>query len=249
MNKRMSVNVVVVMLLLWLAACAPAEKEATPATKEPIGMPNPASVYCEEQGGKLELRNDENGSYGVCILQDGTECDEWAFFRGECGPNAVQIPDPAGARDAVLDYLRTQNSTVPAVDSVWTETYMTELGLVGSSQLRYTAGGWTADVSYPIVAPQATIYTVVISDTTGNFAWQGTVDASGIVQTLDESTQPGMLQGGAGMANPASVYCEQQGGRLELSNDESGSLGVCIFDDGSQCEEWSFFRGECAPAN
>lgn len=52
------------------------------------GMPNPASVYCEEQGYRLEIRTDEEGNqYGVCIFPDGSECEEWTFFRGECGPS------------------------------------------------------------------------------------------------------------------------------------------------------------------
>lgn len=52
-----------------------------------VGMANPASVYCEEQGGQLDIRTDaQGGQYGVCIFADGSECDEWAFFRGECGP-------------------------------------------------------------------------------------------------------------------------------------------------------------------
>ncbi|MEE4195763.1 MAG: DUF333 domain-containing protein [Anaerolineae bacterium] len=50
------------------------------------------------------------------------------------------------------------------------------------------------------------------------------------------------------IANPASVYCEEQGGTLELRTDEEGGVtGYCIFDDGSECEEWSFYNGDCAP--
>jgi putative hemolysin len=50
-------------------------------------LPNPASVYCEEQGYRVEIRTDDEGNqYGVCVFPDGSECDEWAFFRGECGP-------------------------------------------------------------------------------------------------------------------------------------------------------------------
>lgn len=46
---------------------------------------NPASVFCSQQNGQVEFRLDETGGqYGVCILADGTECEEWAFFRGEC---------------------------------------------------------------------------------------------------------------------------------------------------------------------
>jgi hypothetical protein len=50
-------------------------------------MPNPASVYCEEQGNRLEIRTAADGSQtGVCIFPDGSECDEWAYFRKECEP-------------------------------------------------------------------------------------------------------------------------------------------------------------------
>lgn len=79
---------------LWIAAgCAPARAEPTapPATQAPApvaDLPNPASVHCQETGHTLEIRTDKDGGqYGVCILADGTECDEWAFYRGECGPN------------------------------------------------------------------------------------------------------------------------------------------------------------------
>jgi putative hemolysin len=51
------------------------------------GLPNPASVYCEEHGGRLEIRSAaDGGQYGVCLFPDGSECEEWAFYRGECGP-------------------------------------------------------------------------------------------------------------------------------------------------------------------
>jgi putative hemolysin len=62
---------------------------ASEATAGPDGasLPNPAAVYCEEQGGRVELRTAaDGGQYGVCIFADGSECDEWAFYREECGP-------------------------------------------------------------------------------------------------------------------------------------------------------------------
>jgi putative hemolysin len=65
---------------LILGACCRNEVKDT-------GMANPASVYCQEQGYTLEMRTDaDGGTYGVCIFPDGTECEEWAFYRGECGP-------------------------------------------------------------------------------------------------------------------------------------------------------------------
>jgi len=56
-----------------------------------IGIANPASVYCQKEGGSLEIRKDENGGeYGVCIFENRKECEEWAFFRGECKKEEVK---------------------------------------------------------------------------------------------------------------------------------------------------------------
>jgi len=60
---------------------------ATNNIKDNIGMPNPASVYCINQSGKLEIRSDKEGNqYGVCVFDDGSECEEWKYFRAECKP-------------------------------------------------------------------------------------------------------------------------------------------------------------------
>jgi putative hemolysin len=53
-----------------------------------------------------------------------------------------------------------------------------------------------------------------------------------------------------GLANPASVHCIESGGTLEIvTGDDGGQFGMCVFPDGSQCEEWAFYRGDCAPAS
>lgn len=49
-----------------------------------VQIANPASEYCINEGGSLEIRTSSEGQYGVCIFKDNTECEEWAFFRGEC---------------------------------------------------------------------------------------------------------------------------------------------------------------------
>jgi putative hemolysin len=132
------------VLALLVAACGNDEEDQT-------GLPNPASVYCEAQGGTLEIVTAADGSQsGVCHFSDGSQCDEWAYYRGECSPG----------------------------------------------------------------------------------------------QSLEETT----LGGQTGLANPASVYCEEQGGTLEIVTAGDGSQsGVCHFSDGSQCEEWAYYRGECSP--
>ncbi len=68
--------------------CKPGDMDIAPAPiATPAGIVNPASAYCAEKGGTSEIRtaNDGNQS-GVCVFPNGSECDEWAFFRGECAP-------------------------------------------------------------------------------------------------------------------------------------------------------------------
>lgn len=80
-----------VIVLMALTACAAPQTQAVPepaTTDMPqAGMPNPASVYCTQSGNKLEIRTADDGSQsGICIFPDGNTCDEWAYYRGECGP-------------------------------------------------------------------------------------------------------------------------------------------------------------------
>lgn len=65
-------------LALLLMACA---KEANDAGGQQIA--NPASEYCIEQGGELEIVETPEGQQGICVIGD-VRCDEWQYFRGEC---------------------------------------------------------------------------------------------------------------------------------------------------------------------
>ena len=142
MNKAAyTCGILFLLSTLLLGACG-----STPATSTPAaGMPNPASVYCEEHGGTLEIVTATDGSQsGLCHFPDGSACDEWAYYRGECGP-AQLTPAPA-------------------------------------------------------------------------------------------------------IANPASLYCEEHGGAVEIVTATDGSQsGLCRFPDGSACDEWAYYRGECTP--
>ena len=52
------------------------------------------------------------------------------------------------------------------------------------------------------------------------------------------------------IANPASVYCQQNDGTLEIrTGKDGGQTGYCKFFDGSECEEWKYYRGECKVIN
>jgi putative hemolysin len=118
-------------------------------TNNNTSLPNPASQFCEDNGGKLEIRTAADGSQsGVCVFPDGSECDEWDYFHSECQP--------------------------------------------GDS----------------------------------------------------------LQEGNSALANPASVYCQENDGKLEIRTADDGSQsGVCVFSDGSECEEWAYLSGVCHPGD
>ena len=58
------------------------ENSAEESTGATIWMPNPAAVYCEEQGGTINIVKDaEWNESGMCKLADGTEVEEWEYYR------------------------------------------------------------------------------------------------------------------------------------------------------------------------
>jgi putative hemolysin len=100
---------------ILFTSCSPiqATQIPTPATN----MANPASVYCEQNGGTLDLRQDVTGGVaGVCVFPDGSECDEWAYFRGECKP---ADPTPTTAPESAPTEFPTPRTIDPADYQGW----------------------------------------------------------------------------------------------------------------------------------
>ncbi len=76
----------IVFMLICIVLSTSCSARQTGSTSAP-NIANPGAVYCEQNGGKLEFRQDASGgTKGVCRFTDGSECDEWAFFRHECKP-------------------------------------------------------------------------------------------------------------------------------------------------------------------
>jgi putative hemolysin len=155
-------------------------------------------VFCEEQGGTVDIRSEDDGSIGYCVFGDGAECEEWAFYRGECAPSAAQpsLPNPASV------FCEEQGGTV---------------------DIRTEDGG---SIGY-----------CVLSDGTECEEWA-------FYRGECVGDQPPVL-----MSNPATEFCKNEGGVVEVRSEEKGSVGYCIFSDGTECEVWAFWSGACAPAS
>ena len=199
------------LVMAVTAACAagtekapstPSPVDTTTQQETPIGMPNPASVYCIEQGGKLETRSDADGNQsGLCIFPDGTKRNQWDFWRAnhpEGDEPAVEPEGPVGLAN-------------PA------SVYCIERG--GTLEMREAAAGTSGYCVFP--------------DGTEKEEWEyWPVDEASVI----DPDAP------VGLANPASVYCLERGGELEMREEAAGTSGYCRFPDGTEKEEWEYWR-------
>ncbi len=87
MNKRILTLVIVVVLLgggylgyTLLKEDKPIDTNTNQDDNQNTGIANPASTNCIDKGGTLKL--EDNVVY--CYFDDGSKCEEWAFYRGEC---------------------------------------------------------------------------------------------------------------------------------------------------------------------
>jgi putative hemolysin len=91
MIRKSLFTLVLLIGIILSSSCGPNQISPTPAPN----TANPASVFCEQNSGTLDLRQDASGGVaGMCVFPDGSECDEWAYFRGECKP-ADPVPAQA----------------------------------------------------------------------------------------------------------------------------------------------------------
>jgi putative hemolysin len=72
--------------------------EPLPASGAPTapvtGLANPASVFCEQNNGTVDIITAPDGSQsGACRFADGFACDEWEFYRGDCHPPSQQTDE------------------------------------------------------------------------------------------------------------------------------------------------------------
>ncbi len=76
-NRQLIVGAV--LCLTALSACgSDSDADSDPAP----GLANPASAFCEEQGGSTEIETDDEGNQtGICVLSDGSRVDEWEYYR------------------------------------------------------------------------------------------------------------------------------------------------------------------------
>ena len=87
-----------ILLVLTVLGVATACSMTEQSEDKHIGMANPASEYCVKKGGESIVKTDESGGqYGICRFKDGSEVDEWEYYRNsKTGSKSGELQIKAG---------------------------------------------------------------------------------------------------------------------------------------------------------
>ncbi|MGD2162945.1 MAG: hypothetical protein PVG04_07610 [Anaerolineales bacterium] len=89
------------------------------------------------------------------------------------------------AREIVLMDLReSYGDMAPPAGLQWQGDYIEQKGLVGAGAYQFTSPPWIMNIEYPIVAPEATVYSIELTNNESDFRWEGQVDARGEITEL-----------------------------------------------------------------
>ncbi|SON53214.1 DUF333 domain-containing protein [Vibrio tapetis] len=156
-----------------------------------LTMTNPAATFCIDQGGTLKSKETDAGSEGICVLSDGTEIGQWDYFN--------------------------QNNNDEAESGM--------IGMANPASVYCEEQGGTLDFENGVGM-------CVFSDGTRIEEWEF------YHQNHNKDAQNAPL----GMANPSSVFCVEQGGTSTIVETDDGQIGMCVFKDGTEVEEWEYFH-------
>ena len=88
--KLLEKTIFAVVGIFFLVACSPDTEQ-----QSKVGLPNPASVYCADQGGASVVEQTSGGSVGYCHLPDGSVVAEWEYFRASQKMASTSAATPA----------------------------------------------------------------------------------------------------------------------------------------------------------
>lgn len=80
------------------------EGECEAGNNENTQLANPASKFCTDNGGFLQIMDQNEGQIGTCTIH-GVECEEWALFRGECEKIHVCTDEEKAAEMCTMEYM------------------------------------------------------------------------------------------------------------------------------------------------
>lgn len=80
---------------------------------------NEAKEFCLNNWWTHEIQTSETAVYGVCILPDGTECDEWEYLDWTCPNNNKTIEEETNEEETISD----EKLTIEDLDKIDEENF------------------------------------------------------------------------------------------------------------------------------
>ena len=89
-KKNLTIWLILVVLLVFIGVTLIIvlinHSNKTDNSKSQIA--DPSAVYCKEQGYQYKIKTSVNGGqYGVCVFNNGRECDSWKYYDHTCSPD------------------------------------------------------------------------------------------------------------------------------------------------------------------
>jgi putative hemolysin len=84
MDRKVIFWIILVIFILAIVCVEIYISSLKENNKENSQIANPASVFCKDHGGTLEIRTAPDGSQTGYCIKGNKECEEWIFYRGEC---------------------------------------------------------------------------------------------------------------------------------------------------------------------
>ncbi len=187
---KMMSTLTLISFILTACGAPQTQPEPAPVSTEltQADMPNPASAYCVEQGFKSEIRTAADGSQsGACIFPDGSECDEWAYFRSECKPSSqssspTSIPtappiDPTDYQGWWTYTHAVYNFSIMLPEDWKVEEITAADPLMNGHMLNLYTEGLNIRLTFRRVGEDALLWPTGVG--AGEFVEQGTLDVAG----------------------------------------------------------------------
>ncbi|WP_437949436.1 DUF333 domain-containing protein [Sorangium sp. So ce296] len=114
-----------------------------------LAIPNPASVFCEEVGGRLIIVREPGGDVGICRFSDGSIVEEWTLYRA--------VRSREGGK-ALREFVKSTAAPLPGAHATWAEQ-------------RCAASGGQAQTWSSVGSPSVSVAMCSFDDRTAIGAW------------------------------------------------------------------------------
>jgi len=232
----------------------PDDQMGFPQLGVPFELQIDKSAFIESEGLQLVLKNVEDSrcpedvtciregdvKVTVQLVHNDVELGNLVLVKGEGGKDVKNMRAYSVRLLSVAPYpLSTQQTDVSDYVVIMS---VSQVGLL--SPVRQVAGGVEPQ---DVVCEDGLILIQKVSKMTPACVVHAT--AQKLLERGWELIETGEKASPKQIPNPASANCFDNGGKIVMRQTEYGVSGICVFPNGSECEEWEYLRGQCHPAS